>query len=182
MRYDNPPADRRPPKLEGKKFGEGGPQSSRERPRRTRPARPPRQDKPPRFRRLKEREAAVLGTGYSATSPPVPLPSVAASAAPSSAPASVSQSPTMSRAPGTPLTVPAEVAAAAPAHDQTWAASPPTCPTRTPQIKQMRSGRPPQRAATSMKGENERRGKEHWKLLMRQPLLLPQHPHPLRAL
>ncbi|XP_015253474.1 PREDICTED: protein PRRC2C isoform X1 [Cyprinodon variegatus] len=119
MRYDNPPADRRPPKLEGKKFGEGGPQSSRERPRRTRPARPPRQDKPPRFRRLKEREAAVLGTGYSATSPPVPLPSVAASAAPSSAPASVSQSPTMSRAPGTPLTVPAEVAAAAPAHDQT---------------------------------------------------------------
>ncbi|KAM4575620.1 protein PRRC2C isoform 1-T1 [Fundulus diaphanus] len=117
-RYDNPLTDRRPPKLEGKKFGEGGPQSSRERPRRSRPARPPRQDKPPRFRRLKEREAAVMGSGDPATSPPVSLPSVPA-AATGSAPASVSLSPTMSRAPGTPLTTPAEAAAGAPAHDQT---------------------------------------------------------------
>lgn len=118
-RYDNPPTDRRPPKLEGKKFGEGAPQSSRERPRRSRPARPPRQDKPPRFRRLKEREAAVLGTGDNAATPPVSLPFVPAQAAPSSAPAPGSLSPTISRAPGTPLTVPTEVAAAAPAHDQT---------------------------------------------------------------
>lgn len=109
-RFDNPPTDRRPPKSEGKKFGEGGPQSSRERPRRSRPARPPRQDKPPRFRRLKEREAAVLASGESAPSPPVPLPSVPASM-PSTAPAPVPHSPTLSRAPGTPLTVPAETAA-----------------------------------------------------------------------
>ncbi|MEQ2195513.1 hypothetical protein XENOCAPTIV_014024 [Xenoophorus captivus] len=115
-RFDNPHTDRRPPKMEGKKFGEGAPQNSRERPRRSRPARPPRQDKPPRFRRLKEREAAVLGAGDTAASPPVSLPSVPAAAAPSCAPALVSLSPTMSRAPGTPLTVPAEVA---PAHDQT---------------------------------------------------------------
>ncbi|XP_043942694.1 protein PRRC2C [Protopterus annectens] len=47
------PNERRPPKLE-RKFDQG-----RERPRRQRPARPPRQDKPPRFRRLKEREAAA---------------------------------------------------------------------------------------------------------------------------
>ncbi|XP_026160679.1 protein PRRC2C isoform X2 [Mastacembelus armatus] len=112
-RYDNPPADRRPPKSEGKKFVDGAPQSSRERPRRSRPARPPRQDKPPRFRRLKEREAAVLASGETVPSPPVPLPPV--SAAPSSAPAPVSLSPNLSRAPGTPVTVPAEVAATMPA-------------------------------------------------------------------
>lgn len=115
-RYDNPPTDRRPPKSEGKKFGDGAPQSSRERPRRSRPARPPRQDKPPRFRRLKEREAAVLASGETVSSPSVPLSSVPA-AVPSSASAPVSLSPSLSRAPGTPLTVPAEVAATVPAPD-----------------------------------------------------------------
>lgn len=45
------PADKRPPKFE-RKFD-----PTRERPRRQRPTRPPRQDKPPRFRRLREREA-----------------------------------------------------------------------------------------------------------------------------
>ncbi|XP_014914267.1 protein PRRC2C isoform X2 [Poecilia latipinna] len=118
-RYNNPPNDRRPPKLEGKKFGEVAPQGSRERPRRSRPARPPRQDKPPRFRRLKEREAGVLGPGDPATSPSTTLASVPSSATPSSAPAPASLSPTMSRAPGTPLTVPSEVAATTSAHDQT---------------------------------------------------------------
>ncbi|KAM9385131.1 protein PRRC2C [Pholidichthys leucotaenia] len=116
-RYDNPPTDRRPPKSEAKKFGEGAPQSSRERPRRSRPARPPRQDKPPRFRRLKEREAAVLASGESAPSPPVPLPSVSASAIPRSAPAPVSLSPTLSRAPGTPVTVPVAMSATMPPSD-----------------------------------------------------------------
>lgn len=118
-RYDNPPLDRRPPKSDGKKFGDGGPQSSRERPRRSRPARPPRQDKPPRFRRLKEREAAVLASEETVPSPPVPLLPVpaAAAAVPSSAPAPTSLSPTLSRAPGTPVTVPAEVAATMPAPD-----------------------------------------------------------------
>lgn len=117
-RYDNHPADRRPPKPDGKKFGEGAPQSSRERPRRSRPARPPRQDKPPRFRRLKEREAAVLASGDTAPSPPVPLlPVPAAAVLPSSTPAQVSLSPTLSRAPGTPVTVPADVAASMPAPD-----------------------------------------------------------------
>ncbi|XP_021567119.1 protein PRRC2C isoform X4 [Carlito syrichta] len=46
------PADKRPPKFE-RKFD-----PARDRPRRQRPTRPPRQDKPPRFRRLREREAA----------------------------------------------------------------------------------------------------------------------------
>ncbi|XP_030626190.1 LOW QUALITY PROTEIN: protein PRRC2C [Chanos chanos] len=87
-RFDNPPPERRLPKYEAKKFGEG-PQSTRERPRRPRPARPPRQDKPPRFRRLKEREAAVI----------------ASEAAPST-PAPVSVSPTLSKAPGTLVTAP----------------------------------------------------------------------------
>lgn len=117
-RYDNPSSDRHPPKLEGKKFRDGPPQSSRERPRRSRPARPPRQDKPPRFRRLKEREAAVLGSGDTAARPPVSLPSVPAAAVSSSATPQISFSPTISRAPGTPLTVPAEVAAAILAPDQ----------------------------------------------------------------
>lgn len=116
-RYDNPQNDRRPPRSEGKKFGEGAPQSSRERPRRSRPARPPRQDKPPRFRRLKEREAAVLAGGETTTSMSVPLPEISASAVPSSAPASVSLSPALSRAPGTPVTVPADVSATMPAPD-----------------------------------------------------------------
>lgn len=118
-RYDNPPTDRRPPKSDGKKFGDGAPQSSRERPRRSRPARPPRQDKPPRFRRLKEREAAVLASGETAPSPPVPLLPVPAAAVPSSSsvPAPISLSPTLSRAPGTPVTVPADVAATMPAMD-----------------------------------------------------------------
>lgn len=48
-------ADKRPPKFE-RKFD-----PARERPRRQRPTRPPRQDKPPRFRRLREREAACRG-------------------------------------------------------------------------------------------------------------------------
>ena len=113
QRYDNPPTDRRPPRSEGKKFVDG-PQSSRERPRRSRPARPPRQDKPPRFRRLKEREAAVLGSGETASSPPAHLPTVPATAARS---APISLSPTLSRAPGTPVTVPAEAAATMPASD-----------------------------------------------------------------
>ncbi|XP_051952248.1 protein PRRC2C-like [Xyrauchen texanus] len=55
-RTDGTPSERRYNKYENKNFGEGG-QSIRERPRRPRPVRPPRQDKPPRFRRLKEREA-----------------------------------------------------------------------------------------------------------------------------
>lgn len=116
-RYDNAPSDRRPPKTDGKKYADG-PQGIRERPRRSRPARPPRQDKPPRFRRLKEREAAVLGSGETLLSPPVPLPPVpvaAATATPSSAP--VSLSPTLSRAPGTPLTAPVEVGAPMPVPD-----------------------------------------------------------------
>ncbi|XP_068921696.1 protein PRRC2C isoform X3 [Petaurus breviceps papuanus] len=56
------PADKRPPKFE-RKFD-----PTRERPRRQRPARPPRQDKPPRFRRLKEREAASKISDVAATS------------------------------------------------------------------------------------------------------------------
>ncbi|KAM9848726.1 protein PRRC2C [Aulostomus maculatus] len=130
-RYDNPPADRRPPKSEGKKFGDGAPQSSRERPRRSRPARPPRQDKPPRFRRLKEREAAVLANGDTAPSPPVPLPPVPA-AAPSSAP--ISLSPTLSRAPGTPVTVPTEAASAMPATNLPSTIEAPLSETSSPTI------------------------------------------------
>ncbi|XP_028301264.1 protein PRRC2C isoform X2 [Gouania willdenowi] len=110
-RYDNPHNDRRPPKSDNKKFVDGAPPSSRERPRRPRPARPPRQDKPPRFRRLKEREAAVFGSGEPALSPPAPLPLVPVAAVQSSTSAPTSLSPTLSRAPGTPLTVPAEVTA-----------------------------------------------------------------------
>ncbi|CAI5640031.1 unnamed protein product [Oreochromis niloticus] len=133
-RFDNPPTDRRPPKSEGKKFGEGGPQSSRERPRRSRPARPPRQDKPPRFRRLKEREAAVLASGESAPSPPVPLPSVPHAAVPSTATAPVPLSPTLSRAPGTPLTVPAETAASMPTPDLPSPSEAPLPDTSSPTI------------------------------------------------
>ncbi|XP_048354568.1 protein PRRC2C isoform X2 [Sphaerodactylus townsendi] len=51
--YSSVPLDKRPPPKFERKFD-----PARERPRRQRPARPPRQDKPPRFRRLKEREAA----------------------------------------------------------------------------------------------------------------------------
>ncbi|XP_054835363.1 protein PRRC2C isoform X3 [Eublepharis macularius] len=51
--YNSVPLDKRPPAKFERKFD-----PARERPRRQRPARPPRQDKPPRFRRLKEREAA----------------------------------------------------------------------------------------------------------------------------
>ncbi|KAM4720631.1 protein PRRC2C [Rhinophrynus dorsalis] len=51
-----PSGDKRtPPKFE-RKFD-----PTRDRPRRQRPARPPRQDKPPRFRRLKEREREDAG-------------------------------------------------------------------------------------------------------------------------
>ncbi|KAH0618217.1 hypothetical protein JD844_017227, partial [Phrynosoma platyrhinos] len=51
--YGSIPLDKRHPAKFERKFD-----PARERPRRQRPARPPRQDKPPRFRRLKEREAA----------------------------------------------------------------------------------------------------------------------------
>lgn len=132
QRYDNPAADRRPPRSDGKIFFEGAPQSSRERPRRSRPARPPRQDKPPRFRRLKEREAAVLANGETAPGPSVPLLPVPAAAVPSSAP--VSHSPTLSRAPGTPLTVPADVAATMPAPDLSSSMEAPLPDTSSPTI------------------------------------------------
>lgn len=129
-RYDIPPTDRRAPKLDGKKFADGALQSSRERPRRTRPARPPRQDKPPRFRRLKEREAAVLASGEAAPSPPVPLIPVPAT----SGSAPVSLSPTLSRAPGTPLTVPAEIAATVPAPDLPTPVEVPSPETNSPTV------------------------------------------------
>lgn len=51
-----PSGDKRPPIKFERKFD-----PSRDRPRRQRPARPPRQDKPPRFRRLKEREREDAG-------------------------------------------------------------------------------------------------------------------------
>lgn len=51
-----PPGDRRPFIKFERKFD-----PSRDRPRRQRPTRPPRQDKPPRFRRLKEREKEDAG-------------------------------------------------------------------------------------------------------------------------
>ncbi|XP_071010388.1 protein PRRC2C-like isoform X1 [Oncorhynchus clarkii lewisi] len=111
-RYDNwdHHSDRRPVRgdrdrqFEGKKFGEGGPQSSRdrERPRRPRPARPPRQDKPPRFRKLKEREAAVLAGGDTGPGPTSTAP------IPALVPGPVSLSPTLSRAPGAPFTLPVD--------------------------------------------------------------------------
>ncbi|XP_029563296.1 protein PRRC2C isoform X3 [Salmo trutta] len=111
-RYDNwdHHSDRRPVRgdrdrqFEVKKFGEGGPQSSRdrERPRRPRPARPPRQDKPPRFRRLKEREAAVLAGGDTGPGPTSTAP------VPALVPGPVSLSPTLSRAPGAPFTLPVD--------------------------------------------------------------------------
>uniref|UniRef100_A0A8C7FPS7 Proline rich coiled-coil 2C n=1 Tax=Oncorhynchus kisutch TaxID=8019 RepID=A0A8C7FPS7_ONCKI len=111
-RYDNwdHHSDRRPVRgdrdrqFEGKKFGEGGPQSSRdrERPRRPRPARPPRQDKPPRFRKLKEREAAVLAGGDTGPGPTSTAP------VPALVPGPVSLSPTLSRAPGAPFTLPVD--------------------------------------------------------------------------
>lgn len=130
-RYDNPAADRRHPRSDGKRFGDMAPQSSRERPRRSRPARPPRQDKPPRFRRLKEREAAVSANGETAPSPVPLLPVPAVS---SSAPAPISFSPTRSRAPGTPVTVPAEVAAATSATDLSSPTDAPLPETSNPTI------------------------------------------------
>lgn len=97
------PAEQRLPKYEGKKARETG-QNTRERPRRPRPARPPRQDKPPRFRRLKEREAAVIsGEAPHTTAETLVDPS----------PASVS--PVLSKAPGTPVTLPESAAIASPA-------------------------------------------------------------------
>ncbi|KAG8555855.1 hypothetical protein GDO81_017841 [Engystomops pustulosus] len=51
-----PSGDKRPPMKFERKFD-----PSRDRPRRQRPTRPPRQDKPPRFRRLKEREREDAG-------------------------------------------------------------------------------------------------------------------------
>ncbi|KAK2907636.1 protein PRRC2C isoform X2 [Channa argus] len=134
QRYDNPPAERRHPNCEGKKFGDGAPQSSRERPRRSRPARPPRQDKPPRFRRLKEREAAVLASGETAPNSSVPLPPVPVAATPSSGSVPVSLSPTLSRAPGTPLNVPAEVSTNIPAPDLPSPMEAPLTDTSSPTI------------------------------------------------
>ncbi|KAM9831336.1 LOW QUALITY PROTEIN: protein PRRC2C [Neosynchiropus ocellatus] len=111
-RFDNLHHDRRPPKSDGKKFGDSVLQSSRERPRRARPARPPRQDKPPRFRRLKEREAAVLAGGEAPPAPSGPLPSVPGCGVSNSS--QMSPTPTLSRAPGTPITVAAEATTPAP--------------------------------------------------------------------
>ncbi|KAG9483210.1 protein PRRC2C isoform X2 [Eleutherodactylus coqui] len=51
-----PSGDKRPPIKFERRFD-----PSRDRPRRQRPTRPPRQDKPPRFRRLKEREREDAG-------------------------------------------------------------------------------------------------------------------------
>ncbi|KAL7888098.1 hypothetical protein AOLI_G00030720 [Acnodon oligacanthus] len=102
-RLDSTAAEQRMPRYEGKKLREGV-QSARERPRRPRPARPPRQDKPPRFRRLKEREAAVIA-------------GEAASPAATEAlvdPAPASASPALSKAPGTPVTLPENAAIAIP--------------------------------------------------------------------
>ncbi|KAJ3599916.1 hypothetical protein NHX12_033870 [Muraenolepis orangiensis] len=110
-RYDHQPNDRRPPKYDGNKFREGAPQSIRERPRRPRPARPPRQDKPPRFRRLKEREAAGLAGEDGAPVPPAPLSPMPASLLSTAA---HTMSSALSRAPGTPLTMPAEAGAGVP--------------------------------------------------------------------
>lgn len=135
-RYDNPPSDRRPPKPDGKKYSEASaPPGSRERPRRSRPARPPRQDKPPRFRRLKEREAAVLAGGESSPAPAVPpLPAPAAQPTSSSVPAPTSISPTLSRAPGTPLSVPVDVPAAIPVPDLSSSAEPTLPDTSSPPV------------------------------------------------
>lgn len=91
-RMDGMASEHRLPKHDGKKFRETG-QNTRERPRRPRPARPPRQDKPPRFRRLKEREAAIIaGEGATVTT---------------HSPASVSESlsAAVSKAPGMPATL-----------------------------------------------------------------------------
>lgn len=137
-RYDNPTSDRRPPKPDSKKYGEASaPPSSRERPRRTRPARPPRQDKPPRFRRLKEREAAVLAGGESSPAhvvPPLPVPAAAAPPTSSSAPAPASLSPTLSRAPGTPVSVPTDVPAVTPGPDLPSPAEPAMPDTGSPPV------------------------------------------------
>ncbi|KAM4023218.1 protein PRRC2C [Anomaloglossus baeobatrachus] len=59
-----PPGDKRPPIKFERKFD-----PSRDRPRRQRPTRPPRQDKPPRFRRLKEREREDAGKPVEASGP-----------------------------------------------------------------------------------------------------------------
>nr|XP_033815931.1 protein PRRC2C isoform X3 [Geotrypetes seraphini] len=59
-----PLGDKRPPLKFERKFD-----PARERPRRQRPARPPRQDKPPRFRRLKEKEAATKINDVTTSSP-----------------------------------------------------------------------------------------------------------------
>lgn len=91
-RPDSTASEQRLPKHEGKKLRDAG-QCNRERPRRPRPARPPRQDKPPRFRRLKEREAAFIA-GEAAN--------VAVTHSPSLMSESVSAA--VSKAPGMPIT------------------------------------------------------------------------------
>lgn len=89
LRTDSTHSERRHTKYENKKMGECCSQGIRERPRRPRAARPPRQDKPPRFRRLKEREAAVI-----------------TEEATSSVSGPTSISPTLSKAPGTLVRLP----------------------------------------------------------------------------
>ncbi|XP_024117424.1 protein PRRC2C isoform X2 [Oryzias melastigma] len=123
-KHDNN-TDRRPPKTDGKKL-EGVSQGSRERPRRARPARPPRQDKPPRFRRLKEREAAVMATCEATKSPSTS--SVPAVGEPSLT--LIPVSPTMSRAAGAPPLVPTDLVTAVPDHPSPLEASLPetSCP------------------------------------------------------
>ncbi|KAM4641420.1 protein PRRC2C [Discoglossus pictus] len=70
-----PSGDKRPPSKYERKFDQ-----NRDRPRRQRPTRPPRQDKPPRFRRLKEREredVAKPGESISTSNQGVPSSSTA---------------------------------------------------------------------------------------------------------
>nr|XP_021329034.1 protein PRRC2C isoform X2 [Danio rerio] len=109
-RTDSTPSERRHTKYDNKKIGDGG-QSIRERPRRPRAARPPRQDKPPRFRRLKEREAAV----YAGESTP-------------GMPVATSISPTLSKAPGSQVTLSEGVIDTNTASSHTPDVSPPELP------------------------------------------------------
>ncbi|XP_053324554.1 protein PRRC2C isoform X2 [Spea bombifrons] len=60
-----PSGEKRPPMKFERKFD-----PARDRPRRQRPTRPPRQDKPPRFRRLKEREREDAGKTVESTGVP----------------------------------------------------------------------------------------------------------------
>uniref|UniRef100_A0A671MEQ2 Protein PRRC2C-like n=1 Tax=Sinocyclocheilus anshuiensis TaxID=1608454 RepID=A0A671MEQ2_9TELE len=118
-RTDGTPSERRHTKYDNKKIGEGG-QNIRERPRRPRAARPPRQDKPPRFRRLKEREAAVFAVE---AIPGVPVPT--------------SVSPTLSKVPGTLVTLPEGVADTSTAPALTPDVTPPELPVTETVVPEM---------------------------------------------